>query len=127
MNKLSAVALLAALTLSVGCVDEYSYRETTPYYGCVVISDEMGEREVCDTEYYYTDDGVVYWDSHFGIWVMPNGYWYGGRFWPGVYPGFHAYYHSGFYHPRGYFHSYRGFSVHRGGSYGGHGGGGHHR
>lgn len=108
MKKLSLI-LVACLGL-VGCADEYYATPSYPLsagnqtqYGCVIVSDEYGEREVCNTHYYYSDGGVVYWDAHFGIWVYPNGYWYGGRFWPGVYPGFHAYYHTGFYHPRGFY------------------------
>jgi len=134
MKKL--VLVLAACLGLVGCADE-AYYDHPAYppehagwtqHGCVVVTDEFGEREVCDTQYYYSEDGVTYWDAHFGIWVGPNGYWYGHSYFPGIYPGFHAYYHRGWYHPRGFYHG--GYHGGGGGFHGGgfHGGGhGGHR
>ena len=127
MKKL-ALILVACLSLA-GCADEYegtpvAVSPTSPAYGCVVVTDEYGEREVCNTRYYYSDGGVVYWDEHFGIWVGPNGYYRGGVFFPGIYPGFHAYYHRGWYRPHGYFHGgYHG--GYHGGFHGAPHGGGH--
>lgn len=105
--------------------------------GCVVVSDDYGEREVCNTQYYYMNDGVVYWDSHFGVWVGPGGYWRGGRWWNGYYPGFHEFYGHGWYHPHGFFRAggVRGWGrgpgfgndAHRGGGFRGGGGHGGHR
>lgn len=105
MKKL-ALILVACLGLA-GCATEYEVSEPTmsqPAYGCVVVTDEYGEREVCNTNYYYVTGGVVYWDAHFGVWVGPGGYWRSGIWYRGYYPGFHTYYHAGLYHPHGYFH-----------------------
>lgn len=113
MKKL-ALMLVACLGLA-GCAVEYvepvdpmdAVISDRMQHGCVVVTDELGEREVCNTQYYYYDGGVVYWDAHFGVWVGPNGYWRNRAFFPGIYPGFHTYYHTGFYHPRGFYHGGR--------------------
>jgi len=131
MKKL-VLALVACLGLA-GCADEYVAPVAASPANCFVVTDEFGEREVCNTQYYYTNGGVIYWDSHFGVWVSPWGYYHGGVWTHGYYPGWHSYYGPGFYHARGYFHGgYRGGNFHggyRGGSFrgggGGHFGGGH--
>jgi len=126
--------LICLLSLTACYSDEQVYTAeptmANPNFGCLVVTDDFGEREVCDTHYYYAADGSpIWWDNHFGIWVSSSGYWYGGRWFVGFYPGYHSYYHAGFYRPRGYFHgnyhgyrgNYRG-GYHGGGFHGGHGG-----
>ena len=127
MKKL-ALILVACLGLA-GCANS-NYRNepeypSAPAYGCVVVADDFGERETCNTYYYYENGELVYWDNHFGIWIGPSGYWRGGRYYWGFYPGFHAYYGPSFYHPRGFYGyhgAYRGSSGYHGGGYRGSGG-----
>lgn len=128
MNKLFSI--LFSLFLA-GCVSEPIYTSTVPSayyangakYGCTIVTDEYGSREVCETYYYPVSNGVVYWDPYFRIWVGPGGYWHGGVWNHGYYPGFRTYYGHGFYHPNGFSHGggYRG-GFHGGGFHGGHGG-----
>lgn len=137
MKKLFLILAACFLT---GCAEEY-YPATYPYsdYGCVVIEDENGEREVCDTYYYVTDYGPMYWDAYYGVWIGAGGYLYNGIWYRGFWPGYVARYGWG-YHPRGWFgnHGFRGYYSHHwsgawhggpafhsyhGGGY--HGGGGH--
>lgn len=95
-----------------------------PSYGCTMVEDDYGEREVCDVYYYTSPYGVVYWDAALGIWVGGGWYYHGGVWVHGYWPGYWAHYH-GFYHPHGYF---GGYSHHWGGGFHGgyHGGGGFH-
>lgn len=123
MNKV-ALILVACLGLA-GCEDS-TYRNepeypSPPAYGCVVVADDMGEREVCDTYYYYDNGELVYYDAHFNIWVGNSGYWIGGRYHWGFYPAWHSYYGPSFYYPRGHFGYHGAF---RGGERGGYRGGG---
>lgn len=109
MKKLFlALALCVGLT---GCVVEGSVYDSTIYHGSVEFCDDYGCRWV-DAPYYYYGDEVVYWDSHFGCWIGPSGYWLGGIYYRGAYPGYHGWYHYGRYHayphvvaPHYYYHS----------------------
>lgn len=94
-------------------------------YGCVEYCDEDSMcREVCDTYYYYGPGGAVfYYDTAFGLWIGPHGYWYGGAWvhgWPGGfrehYRGFAHYGHWG----GGYHGGYHGGGGFHGGGHGGH-------
>lgn len=134
-KSICKLALLALPFMSMGCADEVV---TEPVYasaipsqlgtGCVIVTDDYGEREVCNTRYYYVNGGVVYWDANFGIWVGPGGYWHGGVWNRGFYPGWHNYYGRGFYRPRGFSGPHGGFhgggyhGAPHGGHVGGHGG-----
>ena len=137
--KTMILALVACLCL-FGCTEE-AYSDTaavypsSPTYGCVVVNDPAyGERQVCNTYYYYVGGVPYYYDTHFASWITPWGYYRGGRWFNGYYPGYHSYYGHGFYHPRGYYHGggFRhldhNYGRGGGGYHGGyHGGGGHHR
>jgi len=145
MKKL-VLALVACLGMT-GCLVAPAYGQEVAQpqvqYGCAVVSDQFGEREVCDTSYYVSDGSVVYWDPYFGIWAGNGFYNYNGGWYRGYYPGYAAHYGS-YYHTHGYFqgysHGYYGHSYgggghfshgggsfgHGGGHFGGsHGGGGH--
>lgn len=120
----------------MGCADEVvsepvhtSGVPTRVGTGCVVVTDDYGEREVCDTQYYYVNGGVVYWDAHFNTWIGPGAYWSSGGWHQGFYPGWHGYYGHGFYHSHEFYHGahrdgYRNTPM-RGGGYHGTGHGGH--
>jgi hypothetical protein len=126
-NKLMMLLGVIAVSM-IGCADDPPPpADSSVAYGCVEVSDDYGNRDICDTQYYYTDTGVVYWDSHFGVWIGPEGWYREGVFYHGFYPGYrefygHGYYHSG--HGR-YYHS--GHYNHGGGYHGGHHSGGGHR
>jgi len=94
--------LVLALCLGVsGCVAEGSY-----YYGPPGGVYEVGTVEFCDdwgcrmvaAPYYYVDGEVVYYDAHFGYWIGPHGYWVSGVWHRDFWPGYHTWYHAGFYH-----------------------------
>lgn len=117
------LGLIAALCLT-SCV---AYADPPlppphPVYGCTMVEDSYGEREMCNVYYYDTDEGVVYWDPYFRVWMGAGGYWYGGAWVHGFWPGYYARY-GGFYHPHGFYH---GYSHHWGGGGFHHGGGGYH-
>ena len=98
------LALVAAFSLS-GCVMYADYPASSE---CTTFCDDYGCREVCSS-YYYDSAGVMYyWDPHFGVWIGPHGYYHGGVFYHGYYPGYHVYYHRGWYGPHGGYHYYRG-------------------
>lgn len=145
MNNLIK-ALFLALPLALGgCADEYDTTVSTAGYpivgtvnnGCIVVSDEAsGEREVC-SQYYMVDGGYVYWDATYGMWISPYGYYRGGVWNRGWYPGYREYYGRvgvwrgrGWYAGHGYFTGHGGYAPHgyRGnGWHGGyHGGGVYH-
>lgn len=112
------LALIACLGLS-GCVVEgYDYPPGAYSNGTVEFCDDYGCRYVTG-QYYYDSAGVLfYWDSHFGCWMGPHGYWHGGVFYHGFHPGYHGWYHGGWYHAP---HYYNGGHYHyNGGHYGGH-------
>lgn len=122
----------------LGCAEEMVYADPPlpppqPTYGCAVVEDAYGEREVCDVYYYTSDDGVVYWDPYFSLWIGAGGYWRAGVWYHGYWPGYWERYHV-WYHAHGWFgaHGYRGYYGHHwghsgGGYHGGyHGGGGHY-
>jgi hypothetical protein len=103
-------SLMVALLLT-SCV-AYAEPEPIVVNNCVEYCDDYGCREVCAPHYYY--QGVVYyWDTHFSCWIGPHGYYHGGIFYHGYYPGY-----------RGYFGHGGGFHGHGGGHFGG-GHGGH--
>lgn len=134
--------LVLAACLMMGCVEEAYVvppgPPVHPSYGCAIIEDEYGEREVCDVYYYPTEYGVLYWDTTYGMWIGAGGYWRGGIWFHGYLPGYVRRY-GGFYHEHGYHWGYnRGYYGHHwGGAWHGnpgfHGGfrggspGGHHR
>ena len=135
MNKL-IIPLLLATTLTIAGCEEYDDgaafpSNASPEYGCVVVNDEYGEREVCDTQYYTTNGGVIYWDAAFGVWIGPYGYWRGREYHRGFWAGYHEHYRP-FYHEHGWHNTFHGSYYHGGGAShrgGGsfHSGGGHHR
>ena len=143
---LSILALLVAVSATTGCYaeDTATVAVVAPVpgavvqYGCAMVIDQYGEREVCDS-YYYVDNGsVVYWDPYFGVWFGSYGYWRAGVFYHGYFPAYYNRYHS-YYHPHGFYgthpHSWGTGHYYRmphpsyhggGGAHGGyHGGGGH--
>lgn len=88
MGKRAKLALLLFITSLSRCV-AYAHASDVQY-GCVEFCDEYGCRDVCDTHYYHDSDGVAYyWDGSYGAWVGPRGYWRGGAFHRGFYPGYH--------------------------------------
>jgi hypothetical protein len=96
MKKL-ILALLAAVSMA-GCVVYAEPDTATPVTysvgsGCTTYCDDYSCREVCGQYYRATDGSLVYWDSHFGIWVSPRGYWKAGRWYRGYHPGYHEHYH----------------------------------
>jgi hypothetical protein len=119
--------LVCVLMIStLGCVEadaQVAVETPTgqPLYGCVVVQDAYGERQVCDAYYYNTAYGVVYYDNYFGLWLAPNGYWHHGwhrGFWPGYYNHFQTFQHT--YHingSRGVWNGGRGY-YHGGGHHG---------
>jgi hypothetical protein len=119
---------LVAVLMLVSCV---AYADppvppSDPAYGCVVVEDDYGEREVCDVQYYISPEGPLYLDSYFGVWIGAGGFWYGGVWHYGYYPGYWERYH-GFYHEHGFYngHGFRGYYGHHFGGGGYHGGGSH--
>lgn len=134
MKKL-VLALVACLGMT-GCLVAPAYGQEVVQpqvqYGCTIVEDIYGEREVCNTNYYVSNGSVVYWDPYFGIWVGNGFYNYHGGWYRGYYPGYSAHYGS-YYHTHGYFqgysHGYYHGNTGHGGSYGHggsfHGGGGH--
>lgn len=105
------ILLIAVLSLS-GCslwVSE-PYAANTIRNGCVIVSDDYGEREVCTRSYYTAGGDLVYWDANFGIWIGRGGYWRNGSFYHGYHPGFYNHYRASYQH-RGYY--YRG-GIHGG-------------
>lgn len=134
----NGLLILAMTFATAGCAEGIAYADpppppSQPSYGCVVVEDSYGEREVCDTYYYISPEGAIYWDSAFGIWIGAGGYWYNGAWAYGYYPGYWGRYH-GFYHGHGFYNGHsRGYYGHHwsNGSYNGHagyhgGGGGYH-
>jgi hypothetical protein len=126
---MKSLALIAALAFPsmMGCTPEYV--EPAPAVSqanCVVVSDaEYGERTVCNTQYYDTPQGVVYYDPYYATWIGA-GYYYSAaeaRWYHGYLPGYYNHY-RGYYRPHGYYvgHSYGGYR-----GYGGYHGGGHRR
>ena len=81
---------------------------------CVKFVDDYGEREVCNTAYYYDSAGdLVYWDAHFGVWIGHGFYYDHGVLFNGYYPHYHEFYHHGYYHTfhpgwHGTYHYYHG-------------------
>lgn len=70
---------------------------------CVDFADDYGDRTVCGP-HQYIDGDLYYWDAHFNVWIGPHGYWQGRVFYRGWVPGYHTWYHRGFYHAHGTFH-----------------------
>jgi hypothetical protein len=130
MKKL-LFSLITCLSLFglIGCVENVAYADPVApqiTYGCAIVEDAYGEREVCDTSYYVTSAGVVYWDPYFHIWVGGGFYFYNNAWYRGYYPGYVARY-GGFYHGHGFYRGYRGghYGAHWGRSHGGFHGGSH--
>jgi hypothetical protein len=139
MKKLIMAMLIAMSVMLASCV---AYAQpvpvapgASPQYGCFVVEDGWGEREVCNAYYYTTDVGPVYWDSFYSSWIGGGYYWFGNVWYRGYWPTYYGRYGS-FYHYHGWYgsHGYRGYygSHWSGGHYGGgyyggyHGGGGWH-
>jgi len=129
------IACVVSMMVSVGCAEETSYANpvlvsSNPFSGRVVVEDDYGEREVCNVTYYLTSEGPIYWDVNYGIWIGAGGFWYGGVWHYGYYPGYWERYH-GYYREHGYYHGYshgyyghhfnngsfHGTNHHEGGSY----------
>lgn len=118
------LALVACIGL-LGCVVEPAYADPVIAYrtGTVEFCDDYGCRYVTSPYYYDSVGALFYWDTGFGCWIGPHGYWRGGVFYRGFVPGYHGFYHGGYYHG---FHG--GGGWHEGGGFHGGGGhGGHHR
>jgi hypothetical protein len=112
------LSILCALSLAA-CVSEYP---TGVRYGTVEFCEDSINCRYITGNYYYNGDGVMYYyDTAFNAWIGPNGYWLGGLYYSGYYPGLRSYYGDrGVYYHRGY-----GGGAYR--EYGGGHGGGHHR
>ena len=112
------LGLILCLGLTGCYVEGYDYAPGAYSTGSVEFCDDYGCRFVT-APYYYDSAGVLfYWDAHFGCWIGPHGYWRGGAFYHGFYPGYHGWYHGGWYHVP---HYYGGGHYHyNGGHYGGH-------
>ena len=124
MKKLVAVLLMCLSVIMVtGCAESVVYADPPATYvtGTVEFCDDWGCRYVT-APYYYVNGEVVYYDYHFGCWIGPRGYLYGGVWRPGWIPGYHGWYGAGHYH---YFHSHPGGWKAGSGWHGYHGGGGH--
>lgn len=94
--KFLALVLAAGISIlgSTGC---YVYTDPTPTStetGYVNYCDTYGCREVYAPHYYTRTGDVVYWDTHFGVWITPHGYWRGGRWNHGYHPGYHHHYYG---------------------------------
>jgi hypothetical protein len=103
------IACIGLTAGTIGCAENTAYADpvlvsSEPATGCVVVEDDFGEREVCNTTYYVTSEGPIYWDVNYGIWIGAGGFWYGGVWHYGYYPGYWARYHD-YYHEHGYYHS----------------------
>ena len=120
MKKLAL--LIAAVIGLTGCVAEYDASYPRQYrYGTVEYCDNEGNcRVVENSNYYYGPSGeVYYYDTSYGYWIGPSGYYYGGR-WVGGWPSGYRDRYRGYYHgSRGGFHGGRGGGGFRGG-HGGH-------
>src|SRR5665213_1222033 len=123
--KIKLIMLLCVMMVS-GCVGyDDPPIDSSIQYGCVEVSDDYGNRDVCDTQYYYTDDGsLIYWDAHFGVWIGPEGWYREGIFYHGFYPGYREFYGRGYYHSEHGRYYHGGHYNHGGGHYGGHHSGG---
>jgi hypothetical protein len=76
MNTIKKLLLpFTLLLLSTGCAA--TFEDSVSPTNCFVVSDTNGEREVCNTQSYYVGNDLYYWDSYYGIWVGPNGYFRG--------------------------------------------------
>lgn len=139
MKSLMMVVLLAVVVGLSGCVQtpaDFPHTTGTVLY-CY---DEVNCQEIT-TEYYYSDDGLVWWDAYYGIWVSPSGYYLNNLYYTGFFPGFYDHYgRLGYWHPyswggwhsnwRGGWRQYHGYHGYRGGYHGGggfRGGHGGHR
>lgn len=113
-------AILIALCLSLcACFADFDtvVNPGVIHYGTFEFCDAEGQCRNVDGRYYYNNEGeIVYYDGVFGVWISPRGYWVGGIYRPGFYPGYYNHYQGHFYH--------RGGGGFRGGY---HGGGGHRR
>jgi len=106
------IGLMTMLMLAgtLGCAENMAYADplappSATEHGCVIVEDTYGEREVCDVNYYIASEGPVYWDPFFGVWIGVGGFWYGGVWHYGYYPGYWKRYH-GYYHGHGFYHNY---------------------
>lgn len=78
--------------------------------GSIEYCDMWGCRIIPYANYYYAQDGVVYWDPFFGCWIGHNRYFRHGYWYHGYVPGYHTHYTNG---------TYRSLRGVRGGSHGG--------
>lgn len=126
MNMLKRLLLpLTLLLAATGCVATLEEEPAMADNGnCFVVSDAYGERQVCNTQTYYVGSDLYYWDSYYGIWVGPRGYYRENVFFGGVYPGWYGHYGS-FYRGHGYYagRGWNGGYYNHGGGYHGYGGG----
>jgi hypothetical protein len=106
------LALIACVSL-IGCaVEEPAYAQV-----------QVQTMEVCDNygchivEVQYYGGYPYYYNAAYGVWISPGyGYYHGGIFYHGYYPGYRGYYGHG-----GGFHGYSGgHGGHFGGGHGGH-------
>lgn len=77
------------------------FPNTQRQYGCALMVDQFGEREMTNIYYYPTLGGVVYWDTFYQVWIGPYGYWTLTDGFHSTFPkGYHDHYHHD-YHPYG--------------------------
>lgn len=114
INKLiwiSALVLAMCLVSPSARADSHDFPLTVRQYGCALVVDRFGEREVRDVYYYLTLGGVVYWDAHFQVWIGPYGYWIpGGYIFLGYPDGYLLYYYPD-YHPYSLHHRHGGHTC----------------
>jgi hypothetical protein len=70
-----ASLVIYTATSASGSKSEEDFPSSVRQYGCALFDDQYGEREITDTYFYNVKGGVVYWDTHFNVWVGPYGYW----------------------------------------------------
>ena len=102
MKKL-ILALLVCFGLT-GCVVEDTSYAQGPVVQTVEVCDNYGCHLV-NVQYY--NGYPYYYNAAYGVWISPGyGYYYGGHFYRGGYPGYHGYYHGyrGCYHGGGGYH-----------------------
>ena len=98
-------------TSSIQDISEDQVPDGNPQYGCVIIVDQWGEREVCNTYFYPMGYGALYWDPFFSLWIGPHGYWRDGAYNHGLWEGYHDHYRA-LYRPLGWHTGHDGWWTH---------------
>lgn len=90
--------ILALIILGLTSCAVYTEPVVVPnnvMYGTTTYCDEYDCRQVTGRYYYGAEGEVIYWDTRFGMWIGPHGYWNGGVYYRGFHPTYHSYYHLG--------------------------------